>query len=83
MSQQHDYLLQFFEYKHLPEHLQEISAPFHFLAHRMVALLSSNPERSAGLRKLLEAKDCFVRAKLYKSDVPLPDRPPITEATKS
>jgi hypothetical protein len=26
--------------------------------------LPDGPEKSAGLRKLLEAKDCFVRAKI-------------------
>jgi hypothetical protein len=59
-------MLQFFAYAHLPAHLQEISKPFGELAERMVATLPRNPERSAGLRKLLEAKDCAVRAQLYK-----------------
>lgn len=62
----HDYLLQFFEYTHLPDHLQEISKPFHNLAHHIVAVLPINPERSAALRKLLEAKDGAVRAKLFQ-----------------
>jgi hypothetical protein len=31
----------------------------------MVDKLPRNPERSAGLRKLLEAKDCAVRAQLF------------------
>ncbi len=62
----HDYLLQFFEYKHLPEHLQEVSKPFCELAHKIVEVLPSNPERSVALRKLLESKDCAVRAQLYK-----------------
>jgi hypothetical protein len=62
----HDYLMQFFAYAHLPPHLQEISKPFGELAQQLVDTLPSNPERSAGLRKLLEAKDCFVRAKLFK-----------------
>jgi len=61
-----DYLLQFFAYEHLPERLQAISKPFGDLAHQMVETLPSNPERSAGLRKLLEAKDCAVRAQLFK-----------------
>lgn len=61
-----DYLLQFFEYKHLPEHLQEISKPFGELANNIVNTLPSNPERTVALRKLLEAKDCAVRAKLFK-----------------
>jgi hypothetical protein len=62
----HEYLLQFFAYAHLPSHLQEISQPFSELAESMVATLPANPERSAGLRKLLEAKDCMVRARLFK-----------------
>lgn len=62
----HDYLMQFFGYGHLPPQLQEISKPFGDLAQQLIDTLPSNPERSAGLRKLLEAKDCFVRAKLFK-----------------
>jgi hypothetical protein len=58
-------MMQFFEYKHLPPHLSEVSAWFHNLAIVLVDNLPRNPERTAGLRKLLEAKDCAVRAKLY------------------
>lgn len=60
-------MLQFFEYAHLPPHLQEISQACRRLADQAVEGLPRNPERTAGLRKLLEAKDCFVRARLYKS----------------
>jgi hypothetical protein len=59
-------LLQFFAYEHLPEHLQEHSKPFGDLARRLVETLPRNPERTMALRKLLEAKDCAVRAKLFK-----------------
>lgn len=59
-------MMQFFAYGHLPAHLQDVSKPFGDLARLMVDTLPRNPERSAGLRKLLEAKDCLVRAKLYK-----------------
>lgn len=59
-------MMQFFAYEHLPPHLQEISKPFGDLAKQIVETLPSNAERTAGLRKLLEAKDCIVRAKLYK-----------------
>jgi hypothetical protein len=58
-------MLQFFEFKHLPENLQKISKPFYVLAYDLCASLPRNPERSAGLRKLLEAKDCMVRAAIY------------------
>lgn len=61
-----DRMLQFFAYAHLPPHLQEISKPFGELAQQIVETLPVNAERTAGLRKLLEAKDCIVRAKLYK-----------------
>jgi hypothetical protein len=58
-------IMQFFKYSHLPPHLQAISKPFGDLAQEMVDKLPRNPERSAGLRKLLEAKDCAVRAQLF------------------
>lgn len=61
-----DYLLQFFEYAHLPPHLKEISQPFGALAHQIVDILPKNPERTTALRKLLEAKDCAVRARLFR-----------------
>lgn len=51
-----------FAYGHLPEHLQGVSARCHDLAVEMVMNLPDGPELSTGLRKLLEAKDCFVRA---------------------
>ena len=58
-------LLSFFQYQHLPEHLQEISKPFHDLAHAVAARPTNHgAELTAGLRKLLEAKDCIVRAAL-------------------
>jgi len=53
-----------FEYGHLPERLQAISKPFCDLALDIIADYPSNPETTVCLRKLLEAKDCAVRAKL-------------------
>lgn len=61
-----DRMLQFFAYSHLPEQLQKVSEPFGTLAERLVAELPQNPERTVALRKLLEAKDCAVRALIYK-----------------
>lgn len=61
-----DYLLQFFAYSHLPPTLQAISKPFGELALQIAHSLPSNPERGEALRKLLEAKDCAVRAVLFK-----------------
>ncbi|WP_432793694.1 hypothetical protein [Rhodococcus ruber] len=56
-----DHLLELFEYGHLPEHLQFVSAHFHAVAHQITRALGDGPELTAGLRKLLEAKDCMVR----------------------
>lgn len=66
MTKRH-YLLQFFEFTHLPPHLQEISAPFAELAESVADRGPDNPERTTALRKLLEAKDCAVRAEIFKS----------------
>jgi hypothetical protein len=62
-------LLRWFEYEHLPLTLQVVSQPFGDLAHRLVdGLPDGGPELAAGLRKLLEAKDCIVRASIEVSD---------------
>ncbi|WP_217901368.1 MULTISPECIES: hypothetical protein [unclassified Rhodococcus (in: high G+C Gram-positive bacteria)] len=55
------HLLGLFEYAHLPAHLQEISIPLRATALDMTEVLQDGPELTTGLRKLLEAKDCFVR----------------------
>lgn len=57
-------ILRYFEYDHLPPHLQEVSKPFCDLAHEMAEMFEG-AELTAGLRKLLESKDCMVRAALY------------------
>lgn len=59
-------LIQFFTYQHLPEHLQKISKPFSELASVILESTPANPEQTVALRKLLEAKDCAVRAVLWK-----------------
>lgn len=58
-------MLQFYSYEHLPPHLQETSKAFWALAQHICRTLPQNPERTVALRKLLEAKDCAVRAVLY------------------
>ena len=57
-------IMKYFEYAHLPEHLQAVSKNICELARSMDAALPECAETSAGLRKLLEAKDCFVRASI-------------------
>lgn len=58
-------LMQFFKYDHLPQQLQVVSKPFGELADKIV-VLPKNSERTVALRKLLEAKDCAVRAMIFK-----------------
>lgn len=65
-------LLQFFAYEHLPAQLQAVSKPFGDLARDLAASLPANAERNTAMRKLLEAKDCAVRAVLFKPDTPPP-----------
>lgn len=56
-------MLHNFRFGHLPEHLQAVSKPFHDLA---VSIADKHPlgghQVLTGLQKLLEAKDCIVRA---------------------
>jgi hypothetical protein len=68
--EEREFLLQFFEYAHLPESLQEISKQFFELAHQLILLLPRNQERTVALRKLLESKDCAVRARIAGSQRP-------------
>jgi len=56
----------FYAYDHLPLRLQGISKACHDLCDEMLGVLPDDPELTAGLRKLLEAKDCFVRLAAVK-----------------
>jgi len=57
--------MRYFEYEHLTTaDLRDISYMCASLADVMDVSLKDSAEKSAGLRKLLEAKDCFVRAAL-------------------
>lgn len=64
--------IKYFAFAHLPAHLQAVSKPIGELAQQFEQQLPDGPEKSAGMRKLLEAKDCFVRAAL---DAPKPAAP--------
>lgn len=59
-------ILQFFAYADLPPHLQEASKAFGDLAKWIVVTLPRSPERAVALRKLLEAKNAAVLARLLK-----------------
>lgn len=60
--------IQYFQIEHLPEKLKTVARPIAALARVMESMLPDGPEKSAGMRKLLEAKDCFVRAGLALPD---------------
>jgi len=60
-------IMKYFTYDHLPENLRDVSYQIFAVAKWMDDLLPDCAEKSAGLRKLLESKDCFVRAKLSET----------------
>ena len=71
MSNRHsseEAVLRFFEYHHLPEPLKSVAAQCAVLANNMSDFIESDPELTVGLRKLLEAKDCFVRASVAQEN---------------
>lgn len=59
-----DRMLNWFRYDPLPPHLREVSQKFAELGKALCAECEPGPERTVALRKLLEAKDAAVRAKL-------------------
>lgn len=64
-------ILSFFSYEHLPAPLGLVVIPFASLA-RSIADNLEGPEVTACLRKLLEAKDCAVRAAI--ESLPQPEK---------
>ncbi|MCA2275475.1 hypothetical protein JF780_05650 [Mycobacterium intracellulare] len=51
----------------LPDKLYDVSRCAAYLRDQMIDRLQEGPELTAGLRKLLEAKDCFVRQAVIDS----------------
>ena len=62
------YLMQFFAYEHLREDLRPTSMLFAELAKIIDEQFPSNPEKTTCLRRLVEAKDCAVRALLFHQE---------------
>jgi hypothetical protein len=60
-----DRMLKWFRYDHLPEPLQLVSKVFSVTAYAVIENVAPGPERTVALRKLLEAKDAAVRARLH------------------
>jgi hypothetical protein len=59
-----DRMMRNFRFRHLPPRLQEVSEKFAILARWTVDNIPSSAERTVALRKLLESKDCAVRARI-------------------
>jgi hypothetical protein len=64
-----DQALKFIGYDHPPEKMAEL-ASVHKLAIEMDRILPDCEQKRLGMQKLLEAKDCFMRAKLTKELAP-------------
>lgn len=60
-----DRMMKWFAYAHLPQDLQPVSMVFHTAARELLNRLDPGPERTVAFRKLLEAKDAAVRAKVH------------------
>jgi hypothetical protein len=58
------WVMGWFDYSHLSDDLQTVACRFRELAVFICAACQPGPERSVALRKLLEAKDAAVRARL-------------------
>ncbi len=63
-------LLSYFTYAHLTADLAEISKLYADLAHEVYHRLPGGAEGTTALRKLLESKDCAVRAALDNRSTP-------------
>lgn len=61
-------LLRWFDAAHLPAHLQVVVTPYERLARTLAADLAASPELTTALRKLLESKDCAVRAAIQMGE---------------
>jgi hypothetical protein len=57
-------MLQWFVYDHLPAGGRPVAAQFNSFANWMLQTIPSGPEATEAMRKLLECRDCAVRAAL-------------------
>lgn len=62
-----DAMMRYFEFQHLPPKLAQVSRHFYTVADLVRNTVPPGAEKTACLRKLLEAKDAAVRAAL---DIP-------------
>lgn len=63
IDSQHAQILRYFTWQHLTTSAaRDVSREVCDLAYKLAGFLPDGPEKTTGLRKLLEAKDAFVRA---------------------
>jgi hypothetical protein len=60
--------LRWFEYSHLPYEIREVAEHIAHIAHEISDMIPDHPQLVLGLQKLIEAKDCFVRAAIAARD---------------
>jgi hypothetical protein len=72
-------MLKWFTFNHLPEPLQPVSARFTAIAAWMMQEIAAGPEATEAMRKLLESKDCTIRAFLESKPTALNEPPPRQE----
>lgn len=58
-------IMRWFDADHLSPDLQAVVLPFSELAEEITEMIADGPELTVCLRKLLEAKDCAVRAAIH------------------
>jgi hypothetical protein len=59
-------LMQFFGGNPATERAKEMAQSFRVLAQEIVETVPRNPQRRAALQRLLEARDCVLRALVYR-----------------
>lgn len=62
-------IYKYFSYMHLPANAQSMGKMFKGVADVILMASEPNTERTMALRKLLEAKDCAIRATLFKENL--------------
>lgn len=62
-------LMRYFAHAHLSDQLAAVSEPFAHLARTLLDILPDSAELTTALRKLIEAKDCAVRARVDQLNV--------------
>ncbi len=67
-------IMQYFAYAHLPAPLKNVSMVLAHTAKLLNEQLPDGPEKSTALRKMLEAKDCFVRSAIGAPNIVNPSR---------